>query len=152
MTLQVLETACAAQVLCEYFRAMEERERIERQKEEAELQKQKRINDELAQARLQQHRDKMIKLVETAIAEKREFERVAASQREMAIAEQARRDAEKAKRLEHMKELRKQIELRSLELEKLKRRQSEEAEALREADESNRRCIERARVRRIPLT
>ena len=129
---------------------MEERERLERQREEEELQKQKRINDELAQARLQQHREKMLKLVETAVAEKREFERVAASQREIAIAEQARRDAEKAKRLEHMRELRKQIELRSLELEKLKQKQSEEAEALRQAEEANRRCIERARVCRNP--
>lgn len=125
---------------------MEERERIEREREEAEQQKQKRINDELAQARLQQHHEKMMRLVETAMAEKREFERVTASQRERALAEQAKREADKAKRLEHMKELRKQIELRSLELERLKIKQSEEAEALRQAEEDNRRCIERARV------
>ena len=135
-----------------WYRALEERERVERQREEEELQRQKRINDELAQARLQQHHEKMLKLVETAIAEKREFERVAASQREMALAEQARREAEKTKRLEHMKELRKQIEQRSAELENLKQKQRAEAEALRQAEEENRRCIERARVSTFGIT
>ncbi|KAL8269980.1 hypothetical protein Esti_006080 [Eimeria stiedai] len=130
-------------------RAMEERERTERQKEELDLQRQKKINDELAEARLQQHRAKMLKLVESAIAEKRDFEQVAASQRAAAEAEQARRSAEKSKRLEHMRELRKQIEQRSFELEKLKAKQSEEAEALRLAEEEDRRWVERARERKL---
>ncbi|KAL8428403.1 hypothetical protein ACSSS7_007229 [Eimeria intestinalis] len=124
---------------------MEERERLERQKEELDLQRQKKLNDELAEARLHQHREKMLRLVESAIAEKRDFERVAASQRAAAEADQARRDAEKTKRLEHMRELRRQIEQRSIELEKLKAKQNEEAEALRRAEEEDRRYIERAR-------
>ncbi|KAL8424558.1 hypothetical protein Efla_005664 [Eimeria flavescens] len=130
-------------------RAMQERERVERQKEEMERQKQKKINDELAQARLQQHREKMLKLVECAIAEKREFERMAASQRESARREEEKRQAETAKRLQLMQDLRKQIELRSLELEKLKLKQSEEAEALRQAEEESRRRVERARERKL---
>ena len=132
-----------------HCRAMEERERVERQREEAEAARQRKLNDELAQARLQQHREKMLKLVETAVAEKKEFDRVAATQRELAEAEQAKREAEKARRIQHMAELRKQIEERSKELETLKKKQQAEAEALQRAEEEDQRVIERARVSQI---
>ncbi|CDI83009.1 hypothetical protein, conserved [Eimeria acervulina] len=130
-------------------KAMEERERVERQREEAEAARQRKLNDELAQARLQQHREKMLKLVETAVAEKKEFDRVAATQRELAEAEQAKREAEKARRIQHMAELRKQIEERSKELETLKKKQQAEAEALQRAEEEDQRVIERARERKL---
>ncbi|CDJ60139.1 Coiled-coil domain-containing protein 19 mitochondrial, related [Eimeria maxima] len=129
--------------------AMEERERVERQREEAEAARQRKINDELAKARMEQHREKMLKLVETAVAEKKEFDRVAATQRELAAAEQAKREAEKAKRIQHMAELRRQIEERSKEIEKLKKKQLAEAEALRLAEEEDQRAIERARERKL---
>ena len=132
-------------------RAMEERERVERQREEAEAARQRKINDELAKARMEQHREKMLKLVETAVAEKKEFDRVAATQRELAAAEQAKREAEKAKRIQHMAELRRQIEERSKEIEKLKKKQLAEAEALRLAEEEDQRAIERARVSYVSL-
>ncbi|CDI81615.1 hypothetical protein, conserved [Eimeria praecox] len=128
---------------------MEERERVERQREEAEAARQRKLNDELAQARLKQHREKMMKLVETAAAEKKEFDRVAATQMELAAAEQAKRDAEKAKRIQHMADLRRQIEERSKEIERLKKKQIAEAEALRLAEEEDRRAIERARERKL---
>lgn len=130
-------------------RAMEERERKERQQEEALQQKQKAIQEELAAARLQQHREKLLKLVETAVAERKEYDRVTEAQKQIALQEAARREAEKQKRMQHMRDLRMQIEQKKNEIEILKRRQMKEAEALRLAEEESKKALERTRDRKL---
>ncbi|XP_026191827.1 trichohyalin [Cyclospora cayetanensis] len=130
-------------------RAMEEQDRLERQREETERRKQKRINEELTRARIEQQREKMLRLVETVLAEKREFDRVAATQKQQALAERSKREAEKNKRLQHMRQLEKQIQARATELQKFKIQQHAELEALKQVEEENKRCIERARDRKL---
>jgi hypothetical protein len=130
-------------------RAQELYEREWRAKEKAEQERVARIEKGLAEARLVQQREKEAIQHENAIIEAEEYDRIVAAQILADRAAKEVRDAEKAKRVAHQKELKEQMHSIQ-EVKKHERRQfMEEGKTLRKDKEDFDRYMEYVRENKV---
>merc|ERR1719399_582602 len=130
-------------------RAMEQYERDWRQKERAAIEKQKRQNKMLAEARTQQKKEKERRLEHVAKAEREEFDRILKVQRDAAAVE-----AEKERQKEDAKttwrnDLIKQIDKNAAETRQARLAYLEEGRKLRKEISKEKQHLERIKDRKI---
>merc|ERR1712110_1404836 len=128
---------------------MEAAERMEREKERMERDRQDAINDELAEARKQQQAEKERRLGEQAKFERDEFERIIQVQLQQEEAERQRQAEEKAMRVQHASELRNQIGAREEKALQERRNFLEEGNTVRATIGHERKKLEKIKGRKI---
>merc|ERR1719412_686437 len=130
-------------------RAMEAAERAAREKERRECERQEEINKELMIARQQQQAEKERRLGEQAKFERDEFERIIEVQMQQEEAERQRQAEEAVMRYGHKDELRAQIAAREEKAYQERRDFLEEGNAVRASIGSERKKLEKIKVRKI---